>query len=139
MGMQNLALFFLVTLAVGGLVWVFVYPILSGERQAEQRQERVVRAEPVVRATSGRNTPKVRREQVEDTLKELEVRNKKQKNVPLAVRISQAGLDWSKRKFIIISVIVGAALFIGAFVMSGNPLVALGAGFAGGFGLPRWA
>ena len=64
MAMQTLALFLLVTLAVGGLAWVFIYPIMSGERHAEQRQERVVRTEPVVRAANSRNTPKVRREQV---------------------------------------------------------------------------
>src|SRR4051812_38554455 len=138
MATQSLALFFMVTLAVGGLVWVFVYPILSGERHAEKRQERIARTEPVARTTSSRSTPKVRREQIEGTLKELEVRNKKQKNVPITIRITQAGLDWSKRKFIIVSVVVGLSLFIGAFFASGNPLIALGAGFAGGFGLPRW-
>src|SRR3954451_19661976 len=138
MNMQTLALFFLVTLAAGGVAWVFVYPILSGERNAEKRQERIARTEPAVRAASSRSTPKVRREQIEDTLKELEVRNKKQKSIPLPMRISQAGLDWSKRKFIVCSVGVGAALFVAAFFVSGNPLIALSAGFAGGFGAPRW-
>jgi tight adherence protein B len=138
MPMQTLALFFLVTLAVGGVAWVFIYPILSGERQAEQRQERVVRTEPVTRAANSRNTPKVRREQVEDTLKELEVRNKKQKNLPLAIRISQAGLSWSKRQFIIFSTIFGAALFVAVFIVGGSLIAAAGAGFAGGFGAPRW-
>ena len=117
MAMQTLALFFLVTLAAGGVAWVFVYPILSGERKAEQRQERVVRTEPVARAATGRNTPKVRREQVEDTLKELEIRNKKQKNLPLALRISQAGLAWSKRQFMIVSAIFGAVLFVVKFAI----------------------
>jgi tight adherence protein B len=138
MAMQTLALFFLVTLAVGGVAWVFIYPILSGERQAEQRQERVVRTEPVARATTGRNTPKVRREQVEDTLKELEIRNKKQKSLPLAIRISQAGLSWSKRQFYILSAIFGTALFVIAFIVGGSLIAAVGAGFAGGFGAPRW-
>src|SRR5213083_2279592 len=138
MAMQTLALFFLVTLAAGGVAWVFIYPILSGERQAEQRQERVVRTEPVARATTGRNTPKVRREQVEDTLKELEIRNKKQKNLPLAMRLSQAGLDWSKRQFIIVSAIFGVVLFVVVFIVGGSLIAAVGAGFAGGFGAPRW-
>ena len=92
MPMQTLAMFFLVALAAGGLIWVFVYPILSGERKAEKRQESVVRSEPAARvAAASRTGPKVRREQVEETLKELEVRQKKQKNLPLAMRISQAG------------------------------------------------
>ena len=56
MPMQSLAMFALVALAAGGLIWVFVYPILSGERKAEKRQESIVRSEPVARvaAAAGR-------------------------------------------------------------------------------------
>ena len=36
--MQAIALFFLASVAVGGIVWVFLYPILSGERKTEQRR-----------------------------------------------------------------------------------------------------
>jgi tight adherence protein B len=138
MSMQTLAMFCLVALAAGGLIWVFIYPILSGERKAELRQESVTRAEPVARAAATRAGPKVRREQIEDSLKELEVRQKKQKNLPLAMRISQAGLAWSKRQYIIISVAIGAALFVLIFLVGGGVLAAAGAGFAGGFGIPRW-
>ena len=43
-----------------------------------------------------RTAPKLRRDnQLEDTLKELKARRKKQKNPPLSVRIEQAGLSWS--------------------------------------------
>src|SRR5436190_16607602 len=83
MAMQSLALFVLVALAAGGLIWVFVYPILSGERKAERRQESIVRSEPVRVAAAARSQPKVRRD-IEETLKELEVRQKQQKNLPLA-------------------------------------------------------
>ena len=138
MPIQTLALFFLVALAAGGLIWVFVYPILSGERQAEKRQESIVRSEPAARVAAAGRTPKVRREQIEDTLKELEVRQKKQKNLPLAMRISQAGLEWSRRQYIIISVAIGIALFVAIFLVGGGVLAAAGAGFAGGFGVPRW-
>jgi tight adherence protein B len=139
MPIETLAIFSLVALAAGGVIWVFVYPILSGERQAEKRQESIVRSEPAARlAASNRTGPKVRREQVEETLKELELRQKKAKNLPLAMRISQAGLSWSKRQFIIISVVIGAALFVAGFLVGGGLLVAAGLGFAGGMGIPRW-
>ncbi len=139
MAMQSLAIFALVALAAGGVIWVFVYPILSGERQAEKRQESVVRAEPVTRVATagGRNQPKLRRD-IEETLKELEVRSKQQKNLPLAMRISQAGLSWTKRQYIIISVGIGFVLFALIFMVGGGVLAAAGAGFAGGFGVPRW-
>ena len=58
----------------------------------------------------------MRREQIEETLKELEVRQKKPKNLPLAMRISQAGLNWTKRQFIIISAAIGGVLFVGGFL-----------------------
>src|ERR1051326_2695810 len=96
MPMQQLALFFLATAAVGGVAWVFLYPLLSGERQAEKRMENVSRADRGAAAKATRTAPKVPRDQLEDTLKELEARRKKQKNPPLSVRIEQAGLSFSK-------------------------------------------
>ena len=45
--MQAYGLFFLVAFAIGGVAWVFVYPILSGERNAEKRMKSVTRAEPI--------------------------------------------------------------------------------------------
>ena len=38
MDMQTLALAFLTMVTVGGLAWVFIYPLLSGEKQAEKRR-----------------------------------------------------------------------------------------------------
>jgi tight adherence protein B len=137
--MQTIAIAVLAALAAGGVIWVFVYPILSGERKAEQRQVSVTRAEAAATRTgSARGGPKMRREQVEETLKELELRQKKQKNVPLPIRISQAGLSWSKRQFIILSVICGIVPFVVAFFVGGGLLIAAGLGFAAGFGVPRW-
>jgi tight adherence protein B len=135
----TLAIAFLATLAAGGVLWVFVYPRLSGERHVELRQRSFVRSEPAaVRAAASRTGPKVRREQVEESMKELELRQKKIKNLPLPMRIAQAGLSWTKRQFIIGSVVVGTVLFVGAYVISDQLLVAAALGFAGGFGIPRW-
>ncbi|MET0907460.1 MAG: pilus assembly protein, partial [Tardiphaga sp.] len=44
MNMQTLALGFLATTAVGGLAYVFIYPLLSGERQAEKRRASIAKA-----------------------------------------------------------------------------------------------
>jgi len=133
--MQPLALAFLVTLAIGGLGWVFVYPLLSGERRVEKRRETIARTTParVVRVSG-----KSRRDQVEETLKEIDARHKANKRPPLAVRISQAGLTWSKQRFFIMAALLGVGGFLG-FAMTGLGLVpALGVGFAAAFGLPFW-
>ena len=137
MNIQLLSLFFLGSVAAGGVAWVFIYPLLSGERHVERRMDSVARAEPVVRKTGGR-AQKTRREQVEDSLKDLEARQKKAKSVPLGVRIEQAGLSWSKQQFWIVSAVLGVVAFLAALIVKGGLLAALGLGFAAGFGLPRW-
>jgi tight adherence protein B len=137
--MQMIALFFLVTASIGGIAWVFVYPILSGERAIEKRKETVAGTRPVARSSAQRSGgQKSRREQVEGSLKEIEQRRSKAKSPPLSVRIAQAGLSWSKRRFIITSAILGVLGFLVALGLNAGLLGAAGMGFAGGFGLPRW-
>ncbi len=134
--MQTIALFFLVTVAIGGVGWVFVYPIISGERRVEQRRESVARTAPARR--DARVAGKPRRDQVEETLKELDARHKANKRVSFAVRISQAGLTWSKQRFMLTAAALGIVGFI-AFLLTGAGLLpALGVGFAAAFGLPFW-
>jgi tight adherence protein B len=134
--MQNLALFVLVAVAIGGVAWVFLYPVLSGERKAEQRKETVVRTAVAAPVRVGRNQQKSRREQVEGTLKELEQRNSK--SVPLAIKIAQAGLTWSKQRFFITGGILGLAAFLLGLMLDGGPFAALGLAFAAGIGFPLW-
>jgi tight adherence protein B len=136
--MQMIALFFLVTASIGGVAWVFVYPILSGERQAEKRKETVTRTGAAVRSGPRPGQQKSRREQVEGSLKEIEERRSKAKSPPLSVRIAQAGLTWSKRKFLVISGVLGAAGFLIALGLNAGLLGAALLAFAGGLGLPRW-
>ncbi len=134
--MQNIALFFLASVAVGGVAWVFVYPILSGERQAERRMANVAKAEPAARATRG--SQKSRRDVIETTLKEFDERHKKSKSIPLSVRISQSGMSWSKRQFFMISAGIGGAMFLLGLLTGGGLAVAATLGVAGALGLPRW-
>jgi tight adherence protein B len=136
MKIQTLVLFPLVALAIGGLAWVFLYPILSGERKMEQRQLRVARTQPSLRASRG--AQRSRREQVEETLKNLEIRQKKSWRVPLSVRITQAGLSWSNRQFMYVAGGLGLFVFALIFVFGMGLLPAIGFGFSAAFGLPFW-
>ncbi len=138
MNMQVLALAFLATAAVGGLAWVFLYPLLSGERKAESRRASIARAEPTA-ARTAEKSQRSRREQVETSLKDLEARHAKEKSVALPVRLSQAGLDWTPKKFWIVSAVLAGGCFFGAMLLGGGLLGAAGLAFAAGFGLPRWA
>jgi tight adherence protein B len=134
--LQVIAIFFLVTVAIGGVVYVFLYPSLSGERKVEQRVQSVAGAEPLARVARG--PQKSRRDVVESTLKEFEERHRKSKRVPLSVRIARAGLSWSKRQFVIISACIGLGMFAFGSFSGAGLLVATGLGFAGAFGVPRW-
>jgi len=136
MKMQTMALFGMVATAIGGVAYVFIYPLLSGERKVEQRRASVARAEPVARVT--RTQQRSRREQVEETLKEIDVKAKKPKSLPLAMKIAQAGLSWSKNQFLMISAGLGLVSFLAIFVMAGSILPALGVAFAAAFGAPHW-
>jgi tight adherence protein B len=129
-------MFFLASVAVGGLAWVFLYPILSGERQTEKRVATVAKATPAARTPRGQ--PRSRRDQVEATLKDFEERHKKSRNPALSVRIAQAGLKWSKQQFLIISAAVGLGMFLVGVLGGAGLLVAAAMAFAGAFGLPRW-
>ena len=138
MKIQALALAFLAATAIGGIAWVFIYPMLSGERKAESRRASVAKSEPVAARTADKSQ-RSRREQVESSLKELEARRLKESKVSLSTRLMQAGLDWSTQKFMIVSGVLAAACFVAAILGGGGGLLAAaGLAFAGGFGLPRW-
>jgi tight adherence protein B len=136
MNIQALALAFLAATTVGGISWVFLYPMLSGERKAEHRRASVAKSEPAARNVD--KTQRSRREQVEGSLKDLEARRQKEKKIPLSSRLAQAGLDWSTQKFMVISGVLAAVCFVGALVAGGGLIAAVGLAFAAGFGLPRW-
>jgi tight adherence protein B len=136
MKMQALALAFLAAAAIGGIAWVFIYPLLSGERKAENRRASVAKPEQSSARQVDKNQ-RSRREQVEGSLKDLEAR-RKEKRVSLSVRLTQAGLDWTNQKFMIVSGILAAVSFTLAMVGGGGLLGATGLAFAAGFGLPRW-
>jgi tight adherence protein B len=135
--MQTIALFFLVAVAVGGVAWVFIYPALSGETKVEKRKEAVAGTGSIP-TRSPRGAQRSRREQIEGTLKELEERNAKTKSVPLAVRIEQAGLNWSKRRFFLTGAAAGLIAFLIATMIDAGLLAALGLAFAAGVGGPLW-
>jgi tight adherence protein B len=136
MKIQTLALAFLAGSAIGGVAWVFLYPLLSGEQKAESRRASLAKPEPTARQAD--KNQRSRREQIEGSLKEVEARRQKENRLPLSSRLTQAGLDWSTQKFMTVSGILAAVCFAIVMLMGGGLLGAAGLAFAAGFGLPRW-
>ena len=138
MNVQMLAMACLFAVAGGGVAWVFIYPLLSGERKAEKRVASVSRTDTAARATTQRGVQRSKREQVEESIKEVELRQSKAKNLPLSMRINQAGLTWSKQQFMLFSAACGLGAGGAAFFFGAGALPAIGFAFAAGFGFPRW-
>ncbi len=136
LGNQPMIMAVLATVAVGGLAWVFLYPLLSGERNVERRVASAAQAQPVQRVARGQQ--KSRREQVEESLRDLEQRQRKNARPTLSQRIEQAGLKWSIRQYVLISAGMGVLAFGLIFGSGFGILAALGFGFAAAFGLPFW-
>lgn len=124
-------------LCIGGVGFAFV----GGQTKSQQRVARVSRAGQARLAATGTevdNSDK-RRKQVQDTLKDLEAKQKEQKKrIPLRTRIERAGLDIEPRVFYIASAITGLVALLLLFVTGMSPLVSVLGGFAAAFGLPRW-
>ena len=130
---------FLITVAVGGIAYVFLYPLLSGEKRVEQRMRDISADQGGVRRALKSVDPAVtRRQVVEDTLKQLEERRKNAKRPPLGIRLQRGGLGWSKRQFWIGSASLGLLALVISWFM-GAPLYAAAVlALAAGLALPRW-
>jgi tight adherence protein B len=136
MDLSAIAPVLLAAVAAGGFAYVFVYPLLSGERRAEQRQQALVA--PAAERRLERVSATTRRDQVAQSLKDIEAREKARNKLTVEMKLLQAGLTMSKQRFFVLSAVLAVVLGLLAFVFTGHPLVSLGAVAAGGLGLPHW-
>jgi tight adherence protein B len=113
----------------------------GAERKAAKRVTAVAGRSPVsrARAASAADPADRRRKQVSDSLKAIERKAAQAKARPtLKQRIEQAGLTLSVASFWMFSAGLGVAIGLMVFLKVQHPLIALGAAFAAGLGLPRW-
>lgn len=129
-----------VFIAIAGLGFAF-----SGGGEARTQKTRMAAAvgQPVQRTkrqTSAIDGAAQKRKQVQDSLKEMEERQKaeRKKSLTLRARLEQAGLKWSPVQFWIFSAILGGIAVALTFVTGQNILLVIAAGVIGGLGLPRW-
>ena len=137
MDLNMLAASFLAAVAAGSVAYVFLYPLLSGQARAEKRQKALVRSSlerRIDRVAAGVN----RREQVAQSLKDIEAREKARNKLTLEQRIAHAGLSWTRSRFFAASAMCGMTLGLGLFSLTGNIAAAWAGLFAGSFGFPRW-
>jgi tight adherence protein B len=139
-----IALIVLAMLSAGSLAYVFLYRRIETESTAGRRLDQIQGRVAAGADAGGRVIidPAKRRKSVQDTLKELDekqkARTKRSKSPPMSLRLEQAGLNWSRRTFLVFSAACGLVGFLLAYFLHA-PLYACAAfGFAGVIGLPRW-
>lgn len=135
------AVFMLAFLSFGGLAAAALYPRLAGGKKSDKRRELVAAPRKPTDRRATITEEGRRRRSVEDTLKEIEAKQKaKQGAKPtLTVRIRQAGLQWTMRTYYVACVIAAFGTFAAALLFFGVGLIpALGFGFAGGLMLPHF-
>lgn len=133
---SSIAAIALAAISAGGVAYVFLYPLLSGEARAEKRHKALVTSSPD-RGVE-RITAISRRDQVAQSLKDIESREKARHRIPLEMRLAQAGLTWTKSRFLVISAALGLMAAFVLFTLSGDPLMAAAGLLVGGLGMPRW-
>lgn len=122
----------------GGLAYVFLDPLLSGERRAQRR----MKALSDRRRGGARNRldeiADRRRRNVQESLKELEAQQKKRRQADLKVLIERAGLSIDRRTFWIASLAFGFAVALLTFSAGVPVYVVAAAMVAATVGVPRW-
>ncbi len=129
----------LAALAAGGIAYVLMMPYLGDERKVSKRVANVAQGQNRVRTRVGVPQPlQMRRKQVQDTIRDIEAKQKAKKRISLRIKLMRAGLNVKPVVYYIFCAVIG---LVGGFVMllSGfSALVALLAAFALAVGLPRW-
>jgi tight adherence protein B len=133
------AIAFLAAVSVGGVFYVFVYPLLSGEAKAEKRMEAFGSGAAQRRAGDRiADATATRKKAVADSLKELEEKENANKRVSLQDMISRAGLTITPQQFYMISAGLAVVAAFAVLVTSANLIVAGLTAVIMGLGLPRW-
>lgn len=132
----------LAMLSAGGLAYVLLYGRIQSERTVGLRLDQVRTRNVDAKQAKPRGDAAKRRKSVQETLKEIEEKQKalaKKNRAPsLSMRLTQAGLDWSRMTFILVSAACAFAAALLVFIL-GAPLWVVVAFAAVGFlGVPRW-
>lgn len=136
----------LAAVSAAALVYGLMFTTIQNEKTAGRRLETVKRAETdraLIKASRDRTAEATkRRKTVQDTLKELENKQKARgantMKAPIKAQIRQAGLDLTMQRFHVYS-LISSLMTAFLLLLLGLPwLVVAGGLVVGFFGLPRW-
>ena len=137
MNSSTLAVAVLAMLAVGGIVYALLYPTLSGEKRAEKRRKDFA-GPSAIRSIDREAQARAKRGQVAQSLKDIESRENARNKLTLEQRIGQAGLNWTRQKYYVISAVTAVVTGVILWAASGNAILGAAGLFIGALGMPAW-
>lgn len=131
--------FLLIAAAAAGTAYALLYPTLTGEARSENRRKALNLTAETMRPARGVAAPvRSKRDQVAQSLKELEQRNKSNGKVTLEERFAQAGLKIDRKTYFMFSALSGLVMAAVAMMLVDTTWAALPGLIVGALGLPGW-
>ncbi len=137
---QKLAPMLLFAAAAGGIAYALLYPLLSGEKRTAERIKAIAPSERGTQRGSRftGSQPRSKRDQVAQSLKELEQREKSRGKLTLEDRFDQAGVNIDRRKYYLLSAIPAIGFAVIAYGLMKHPAAIPVGAIVGGLGFPHW-
>ncbi len=136
------ALMVLAALAFGGIIFAFTFDNVANEAKQAKRLNNIQQrdTQKASKAAVRINDAAKRRKTVQDSLKELDEKQKAKHNKKITLKklLAQAGMKTTVQQFFIYSGVFGVLATIGALIAGFGWIVILGTFFVATFGLPRW-
>jgi tight adherence protein B len=130
--LAQIAIVVFAMISVGGIAFALLGA--KGEANTQKRMKAVTD-----KTTARREKDhKARRQKTEDVLKDIERRAKDTHKLTLEDRIRAAGLEWTKQKFLMVSVMAALGIAAFAFVLGAPVWFAPVLLVVIGLGVPRW-
>ena len=140
----QLAFVFMVVVAVGGVALALFFPLLNSGTAAKRvkaiaENKKALSTKSNVLSKLVDNQKDGRRKQIQESLKQIEVREKqRKKRMTLRMMIMQAGLDITTKAFWVFSFVFGMVLAAVPLIFGVPWYVSVLALVVGSLGLPRW-
>ena len=134
MDISSFSIALLVALAIAGVGYALIYPLLTGEARAEKRVQSIAKSTKV--ATKG--PQRSRRDQVSQALEQIDQRAKGERKLTLQMRFDQAGVNWTRQTYVVVCIACAIGLGAAMYVVGKSVLLALAGMFIGAVGMPLW-
>lgn len=135
------AIFVLAAASAGGALYASFLPRFTDEARLRKRLRLVAGAPSALQGQGGGATTS-RKRSIEDTLKEIEDKQKerarRRSSPSLSERLRQSGLGWSRNTYLLVCAVTALAVYVLiALVLGASPVVAAGPSLLAGLLLPR--